>query len=484
LSLCNNRFVEFFCGGATRDTLQGGNVSNAVVFMADEHNPFYSSVYGHPSLDTPNLQRLAQSGSTYANAYTPCPLCMPSRSAFLTGKRVHEISVFSNCTAHLDTNHLTLGKVFVDQGVHGVNIGTLHAFDRPENLGFSELLFPHAPAPPGDCNHGRTPLMIRHNAANRANSFGPRDDAFVRDRTSIEAASAWLTRRAPQMDRPWCLVINLSKPHFPLFAEPEYWRRVENLIDLPHSGIECESAQHPYAQDLRAHFQTEQFTIDQVRGLRQGYFACVSFADEQLGRIMDTLAETGLARTTNLFYTSDHGEMLGKFGMWWKCHGYEDAVRIPMIAAGPDFPSATRVSTPVDLLDLQATLFRVLGATRPYDWRGTPLTELPAHDPDRVIFSEYHGHGTRSGLFVIRKGDWKLIYYMAGPHQLFDLAHDPQERVNRYKAEPEKAKALERELHRICDPVAVNQRAHQLEREQLASLGLLNGTTARPDVDN
>ncbi|MCI0478382.1 MAG: sulfatase-like hydrolase/transferase, partial [Anaerolineales bacterium] len=378
--------------------------------MADEHNPFYSSVYGHPSLRTPNLQRLADSGSTYDNAYTPCPLCMPSRSAFLTGKRVHEISVFSNCTVHLDLSHPTFGRVLAGQGVYTLNIGTLHAFDRPENLGFSQLIFPHAPPPPGDCNHGRTPLMIRRNAGKRADSSGPRADAFARDRQSIEAAIEWLTTRAPQMDRPWCLVVNLYKPHFPLFAEPEYWNRVASIADLPEYGIECESARHPYAQDLRAHFQTAQFTRDQMRGLRQGYFACVSFVDDQLGKIMNTLAATGLARTTNLFYTGDHGEMLGKFGMWWKCNGYEDAIRIPMIAAGPDFAPATRVSTPVDLLDLQATLFRVLGANRPGDWRGTSLTDLPPRDSNRAIFSEYHGHGTRSGLFVIRKGDWKLIY--------------------------------------------------------------------------
>ncbi|MCI0476203.1 MAG: hypothetical protein L0Y55_08150, partial [Anaerolineales bacterium] len=166
------------------------------------------------------------------------------------------------------------------------------------------------------------------------------------------------------------------------------------------------------------------------------------------------------------------------------CNGYEDAVRIPMVAAGPDFTPATRVSTPVDLLDLQATIFRVIGANRPDDWSGTSLTELPRRDPNRVIFSEYHGHGTRSGLFVIRKGDWKLIYYMAGPHQLFDLARDPQELDNRYEIELGKAKELEQELRRICDPEAINQRAHQLEREQLASLGLLNGETARLDVDN
>jgi len=458
-------------------------VSNAIIFMADEHNPFYSSVYGHPAVRTPHLQRLADCGVTYENAYTPCPLCMPSRSAFLTGKRVHEISVFSNCVAGLDTRHQTFGEVMAGQGAYTLNIGTLHAYDRPENLGFSELILPHAPLPPGDCNHGRTPLMIRQDAAKRANACGPRDDAFSRDLNSVHAAIEWLTTRAPRMDRPWCMVLNLHKPHFPLYATPEYWNRYTDLVDLPLYGTGHESAQHPYAQDLRAHFQTDHFTPEQVRGLRQGYFACVSFVDAQLGRVMDALDDSRLAHTTNLFYTSDHGEMLGKFGLWWKCIGYEDAVRIPMLASGPDFPARVRVTTPVDLLDLQATLFDVVGAQRPPDWRGTSLTRLPDHDPNRVVFSEYHGHGTRSGLFVVRKGDWKLIYYAAGPHQLFNVVQDPQELDNRYQANPAIANELERELRRICDPEEVNRRAHQLEREQLATLGLSNSGPNRPDVE-
>ncbi len=458
-------------------------MNNAIVFMADEHNPRYSSVFGHPFIRTPNLQNLAERGTVYENAYTPCPLCMPSRSAFLTGKRVHEMPVFSNCVANINSGHPTFGQVLAKQGVYTLNIGTLHAFDRPENLGFSQLILPHAPPPPGDCNHGRNPLMIRRNAAQRANSFGPRDNAFDRDLKSINAAIEWLTTQAPQMSQPWCLVINLYKPHFPLFTTSKFWEPYAGLLDPPAFGIEQASAQHPYAQDLRAHFQFDQFTPAQISGLRQGYFACVSFVDAQLGRILETLEVTRLANTTNLFYTSDHGEMLGKFGLWWKSNGYEDAVRIPMIAAGPDFSSAQRVSTPVDLHDLQATLFRVMGAERPSAWHGTALLDLPQHDSNRVIFSEYHGHGTRSGLFVIRKGDWKLIYYMAGPHQLFDLASDPQELANVYLKETAKAQELEQELRRICNPEAVNQHAHQIEHAQLVALGLWNTDPNRPDVD-
>jgi len=185
---------------------------------------------------------------------------------------------------------------------------------------------------------------------------------------------------------------------------------------------------------------------------------------------MEALEQTGQLDDTNVIYTSDHGEMLGKFGMWWKCALYEDAVRVPLIAAGPDFEVGASVKTPVDLLDLQAGICEAVGAKRPADWTGTPLQDLRDDDPDRVVFSEYHGHGTRSGAFMIRKGDWKLIYYIEAPHQLFNLAKDPQELENLFEKEPEKASELERELRRICSPEEEDQRAHDFQKRQFETI--------------
>ncbi len=140
------------------------------------------------------------------------------------------------------------------------------------------------------------------------------------------------------------------------------------------------SANHPYALDLRRHFQTDAFTEKQVRGLRQGYLAGVDFVDVQLGRLLDALDGSGFRDNTIVVYTSDHGEMLGKFGMWWKCSMYEDSLRVPLIVSGPGFPSGKRSTTPVSLFDLQAMLFRATGATRPAHWWGTPLQDIPVDD--------------------------------------------------------------------------------------------------------
>ncbi len=247
---------------------------------------------------------------------------------------------------------------------------------------------------------------------------------------------------------------------------------------MPEYGRDVASANHPYATDLRAHFQTDQFAEKDIRGLRRGYLGCVTYVDRQLGRIMNALDAQGLTDSTTLAYTSDHGEMLGKFGMWWKCSLYEDSARVPLVIAGPDIPAGARVRTSVDSHDLRATVFKTMGATQPAEWAGVPVDTLEPDDPNHVTFSEYHGHGTRSGAFLIRKGEWKLIYCMAAPHQLFNLAEDPGELNNLAGVHPGKLSELEQELRVICSPERENERATEFIQRQLDAIAALRGAVA------
>ena len=448
-------------------------MSNVIVFMSDEHNPRYSSPYGHPFVDTPNMQWLADNGTVFEHAYCPSPLCVPSRSAFLTGKRVHGVQAYGNNRLGIPPESRGLGAVLGDQGVHTVFVGKVHAYRPVAELGFSETFrthdvdFEHL-----DKGQQRRPLAIRKGALARRERYGPRETPWGNDVGYMDAAVDWLQTRAPAMDRPWVLYVNLLKPHFPHFCTQELWDRYRGHGDLPEHGVEATTAEHPYAVDLRTHFQLDGIPEEHVRGLRRGYYACVSFIDGQLGRLLSALVEADLADTTNLVYTSDHGEMLGKFGLWWKCNLLEDAARIPCIAAGPDFASGRRVSTPVDLHDLQASVFSLTGAPQPQTWLGSPLQRLPANDPDRVVFSEYHGHGTRAGSFMVRRGDWKLIRNVEAEDQLFDLGNDPEELDNRIEADPAKAGELAAALADICDPETEDRRAEafwemqvQMDRE-------------------
>lgn len=445
-------------------------MTNSILLISDEHNPFYSAVYGHPTVQTPNLERLAAQGTVYWNAYTPSPLCMPGRSAFFSGRRVHELQSYSNCNAGVPRDFPAYGKVLKDQGVYTAYFGKTDVYDAGERLGFSEIRHCKNRKQPGDTYFQRRPLSIREGAAERADGFGVKATAFDNDLQVMDAALTWLRETAPTISGPWSLTINLLNPHFPQWNTQELWDLYPDGGDLPRYGRDEPSANHPYARDLRDHFETDLFTEEQVRGLRRGYLGNVTFVDRQIGRLLDEVEGSGLSGSTNVIYTSDHGDMLGKFGMWWKCSLYEDSVRIPCIAAGPDFEAGRKVDTPVDLHDVQAALFQSAGTRRPEQWAGQPLQQIPEQDPERVVFSEYHGHGTRSGAYLVRKGDWKLIYYIEAPHQLFNLKDDPDELLNVYAEHPGKAAELESELRRICSPEGEDERAHRFQQEQALSL--------------
>ncbi|MBI4892994.1 MAG: sulfatase-like hydrolase/transferase [Acidobacteria bacterium] len=442
---------------------------NVLVLMSDEHNPFFSQPYGHPFVSTPNMQRLARLGTVFSNAYCPSPLCLPSRSSFLSGRRVFDLQTYGNCNL-FTSDTPSYGRVLASQGVHSVHIGKTDVYNQAATLGFSEMILPADRNPPGDTYVSRNPLAVQADSEGRAGGFGVKPNPFQGDNQKVAAALQWLSETAPKLNTPWTLSLNLLKPHFPHNVTQDLWDQYAAHADLPPQGREAEPANHPYAQDLRRFFGTDVFNGDKVRNLRRGYYGCITYIDRQLGVILDALEKSGQLSNTVVAYTSDHGEMLGKYGLWWKRSLYEDSARIPMIVAGPGFQPGRRVDTPVDLHDLQASLFEATGAARPKHWCGTPLQRIPSNDPQRVVFSEFQGGGTRASAFLIRQGRWKLIYNCAAPHQLFDLESSDGELTNLASKHPGIVRKLEKELRRICSPEHENQRAEDYIQRLLKAL--------------
>ena len=274
-------------------------MSNVIVFMSDEHNPRYSSPYGHDFVQTPNMQRLADSGTLFSDAYCPSPLCVPSRSAFLTGKRVHAVQAYGNTRNYIPEETNGLGAVLGGQGVHTAFVGKVHAYRPVSELGFSET--PLASDGPFffDRDQQRQPLAVRQGASTRFDKYGPHESPWGNDVNYMDAAVNWLCTRASRIDRPWVLFVNLVKPHFPHYCNQRLWDIYKEHGDLPEHGVEAATAQHPYAVDLRTHFELADIPEEHVRGLRRGYYACVSFIDEQLGRLQ-TVAKVPFTREAGI----------------------------------------------------------------------------------------------------------------------------------------------------------------------------------------
>lgn len=439
--------------------------------MSDEHNPRFSSTYGHPFVATPQLDRLARRGTVYRNAYCTSPLCVPSRSSFMSGRYPHEIDRYNNCKV-IEGRYPSYGGVLAEQGVHTCYVGSAaNLYRDPFALGFSEMPLVTSTA------RSLNPAAVRAVAAGRPArepSSGAVPDCFDEDLGFVDRSVQWLRETAPALDGPWTLTVNLLAPHPPYVADPEHWERYAGLGDLPDQDGDHPAAQHGFLDDLRAHGGWN-YPDDLVRRLRQGYFGAIGHVDDQLGRVLDAVEASGMAEDTVVAYTTDHGEMLGRFGVWGKCSLYEDGARVPIVVAGPGFGAGTEVDTPVSMLDLQAAMFAAVGAERPADWRGEPLQTIAPGDDSRAVFASYQGHQIGGSAFMIRRGRWKLLYNIGADHQLFDLAEDPGELTDRWAEEPEIVAELEAELGRICDPEAAHLRALGFHGRQLVEIAEVRG---------
>jgi choline-sulfatase len=298
--------------------------------------------------------------------------------------------------------------------------------------------------------------------------------AFGADNVAtVDYALQFLTQRARGLGRPWTLEVNVLPPHFPHYVTQELWDLYADHADLPAYGADQPSAQHPYAQDLRRHFDVRHMSAVTAEH-RRAYYGRITWVDRQLGRVLAALDEAGLTENTVVVYTSDHGEMLGKFGMWWKCSMFEDSARVPLVVAGPGFAAGARTTTPVTQWDLQASLFEAVRADRPADWLGEPLQRIAQHDQGRVVFSEYHGHGTRASSVMARQGPWKLIWNAAAPHQLFRLDSDPQELHDLAGLHPGKVSELTQQIRLgFCDPEEEQDRAERFIQQQISVIEAL-----------
>jgi choline-sulfatase len=221
----------------------------------------------------------------------------------------------------------------------------------------------------------------------------------------------------------------------------------------------------------------EPFDPPMVRRALAAYFGLVSFLDDNVGKMLRVLEETGLNASTRVIYSSDHGDNLGTRGLWGKSTMYEESAGIPMIAAGPGIPAAAVCGTPVTLVDAYPTIIQGVGARpdpRDADLPGTSLLDIAGGAaPGRTILSEYHAAGAVTGSYMIRNGRYKYVYYVGMPPMLFDLEADPRETrdLGRDPAFRPVVAECEAKLRRVVDPEAADGLARADQQARIARHG-------------
>ena len=260
------------------------------------------------------------------------------------------------------------------------------------------------------------------------------------DEVGFAAERALFAHERAGDSRPFCLAVSFTHPHDPYAIGQEWWDLYrDDEIPLPEHGFD-ESTAHPHELRLRKVCGMDDSTIDddRVRAARRAYYGSISYVDWRIGRLMEVLRETGQLDNTLVVLTSDHGDMLGERGLWYKMSFFEGSARVPLVVAGPGI-DPSRVSPPVSTVDLLPTLVGLAMGDRDDDVTavvgpidGLSLVPLLRGEPDDrdTVVAEYLAEGAAAPVVMVRRGDVKLVHSPADPDQLYDLAADPLERRN------------------------------------------------------
>lgn len=458
---------------------------NLLILISDEHRKDVMGCAGHSIVKTPNLDALAARGAVFENAYTPSPMCVPTRASLACGNHVHKIGHWDSATPY-DGNVRSWMRQLRDQGVDVTSIGKLHFRSGEDDNGFSEEIIPmHVVG-----GVGWTVGLLREDppdyasASELAEDVGAGDSSYTDYDLAITAAAEnWLDARKGSQ-KPWAAFVSLVSPHYPLTAPQEYYDMYDPAdIDLPVGYGGHVGPDHSELKNIKNFFNYDHYFDEQkMREAKVAYYGLTSFMDDCVGRVLAALDASGQAKNTVVVYISDHGDMMGDQGFWTKQVMYEASVGVPMIVAGPNVPAGRRVKTGTTLLDIAATAVDVTGIepdAQSHNLPGVSLLEIANNvdDADRTIFSEYHDGGSTTGTFMVRWDRWKFVYYVGHEPQLFDLTADPHELTNLAVAGVNDLviqaawKEGEKRLRAICDPEEVNNLCFADQKRRIAELG-------------
>ena len=408
---------------------------NILLVMSDQHNRHVAGCYGDPIVRTPRLDGLAADGVVFTQAYCPFPLCAPTRMAFMTGRQPHELGIWDN-GAPLACDVPTFAHALVVGGYHTVLCGRMHFCGPDQRHGFQQRVFPEV--------SGHAAGELLHTNEFRRTSLeksGPgRNHYLLYDEECVGAATQWLAARARcrSDERPFCLVVGLVGPHCPFVCPRDLFDYYYDRVTVPQYTQAYFDQLHPYIKRFRRRSRIEGLTEHEIRRTRAAYYGMIEFDDRLVGSLLDTLDDVGLSGRTVVIYASDHGDMAGEHGLWWKMSFYEGSVGVPLIASWPGrFQTGHAERAPVSLTDLASTLTDMAGAPPIPGVTPTSLTPLltgSGSADDRPVVSElwpdpdWHDQGPCGGpARMLRRGDWKCNYYHHEPPELFNLADDPDE---------------------------------------------------------
>ncbi len=414
---------------------------NIIFIMTDDHASHAMSCYGSRINKTPNLDRLAQEGMRFDNCFCTNSICAPSRAVILTGKYSHLNGITDNRKV-FDGEQQTFPKLLQGAGYETAMIGKWHLKSSPTGFDYWNVL-------PGQGDY-HNPTLIEMGEKKK-------HEGYVTDLIT-DFALDWLKGR--DGDKPFCLMYQHKAPHRRWYPDDKHADMYKDApVPLPETFDDDYATRSDAARDqamtIERHMDEKDVKMPPPEGLdghvlkewkyqryMQDYLACVASVDDNVGRVLDYLDESGLAENTMVVYTSDQGFYLGDHGWFDKRFMYEESLRMPLLVRYPKGIEAGSVNSDIVLnLDFGPTFLDAAGVRVPGDMQGQSIRPLLAGSTPAdwrtgmyYHYFEYPGAHSVKRHYGIRTQRHKLIhfYYDINAWELYDLAEDPNELNNLY----------------------------------------------------
>ncbi|NND97923.1 MAG: sulfatase [Pirellulaceae bacterium] len=382
-----------FVAGFSFSTTASAERPNVLFLICDDLNCDIGC-YGHPQVKTPNLDRLAARGVRFPNTHCQYPLCGPSRASFMTGLYADQTLIHRNAIYIRERipNVNTMSQMFRDAGYFATRIGKLYHYNVPKHIGTSGHDDPYS------WNYTINPRGRDKSDEDKIfsltpGSFGATLSWLAADGNDLEQTDGIAATEAIKMlqqhrdaDQSFFLAVGLFRPHTPYVAPRKYFDMypLENIVvpEVPEGYLD--TLPSPARKSITRRKNQVNLQKDLAQKSIQAYYASITFADAQLGRILDGLENSGLSDNTIVLFTSDHGYHMGEHGHYQKTTLFENATRVPLIMAGPGIDRGTVAQTMAEMVDFYPTLAELSGLEKPEFVSGRSL--VPAlQDPTAIV---------------------------------------------------------------------------------------------------
>ncbi|UWP99179.1 choline-sulfatase [Aliiroseovarius crassostreae] len=413
---------------------------NILIVMVDQCNGTLFPDGPADWLHAPNLKKLAAKSVRFQKSYTASPLCAPGRASFMSGQLPRRTGVYDNA-AEFRSDIPTYAHHLRRAGYYTALSGKMHFVGPDQMHGFEERLTTDIyPADFGWTPDYRKPGeridWWYHNmgSVTGAGVAEISNQMEYDDEVAYNACAKLYDLARGNDDRPWCLTVSFTHPHDPYVARRKYWDLYEDCDHLLPEVPAWDYEDHdPHAKRIFDANDWRNFDIteENIRRSRRAYFANISYLDDKLGEMMDILEAT--RQEAIIVFVSDHGDMLGERGLWFKMNFYEGSARVPLMISAPGLEPGL-VETPVSTLDVTPTLADLAGVSleEVMPWvDGESLLPLAGGQTrTSPVAMEYAAEASYAPLVSIREGDWKYNRCALDPDQLFNLSDDPHELTN------------------------------------------------------